>query len=255
MDNDLARLKALALAATPGPWTRSERPCGPFWHISSDHSIGGKKCPSGRQAIGSMLAENKRSDPEYAVMFESNANFVAVANPSSVLDLIAQIERLTAERAAQFPLNEQTEFDKYMSNDGEWNRAIERDSEGNYLLIEAATAWAVWQARAALPPPTAQTVPPGWSLVPIEPTEDMVVMGFSSVPDRIFDGDKYPEEYDAMSGCQQAAFRAKRCDTDVIGLGVLLAPVHRDVLSSSQIKTRAYLDLARVVVEHAAQAD
>ena len=51
----------------------------------------------------------------------------------------------------------------------------------------------------------------GWKLVPVEPTETMVIDGFESAPDRHFDGDKYPEEYDAMSGCQQSAFRARRC--------------------------------------------
>jgi hypothetical protein len=54
-------------------------------------------------------------------------------------------------------------------------------------------------------------VPAGWKAVPIEPTDDMVIDGFESAPDRGFDGDDYPQEYDAMSGCQQAAFRAKRC--------------------------------------------
>ncbi len=55
------------------------------------------------------------------------------------------------------------------------------------------------------------TVPAGYALVPIEPTEDMVIAGFESAPHRGFDGDAYPEEFDEMSGCQQAAFIAKRC--------------------------------------------
>ena len=54
-------------------------------------------------------------------------------------------------------------------------------------------------------------VPIGWRAVPIEPTDDMVIGGFESTPDRVFVGDKYPEEYEYMTGCQQAAFRAKRC--------------------------------------------
>ena len=64
-------------------------------------------------------------------------------------------------------------------------------------------------ARAALAA-TAE-VEDGWVLVPIEPTQDMIIAGFESVPDRVFDGENYPEEYDSMSGCQKAAFRAKRC--------------------------------------------
>lgn len=54
-------------------------------------------------------------------------------------------------------------------------------------------------------------LPDGWKLVPIEPTEDMIVDGFESEPDETFSDDKVWEEYDAMSGCQQAAHRAKLC--------------------------------------------
>ncbi|WP_234707644.1 hypothetical protein [Enterobacter hormaechei] len=54
-------------------------------------------------------------------------------------------------------------------------------------------------------------IPDGWVLVPVEPTEDMVVNGFESEPDESFSDEKEWEEYDAMSGCQQAAHRAKLC--------------------------------------------
>lgn len=99
MDTMIENLRTLALAATPGPWIRSDRPTGPFWHISSDYSIGGKRCISGRQAIGSVHAENKKNDPEYAAMFRSNADFIAAANPAAIIDLIAHIDSLTDELA------------------------------------------------------------------------------------------------------------------------------------------------------------
>ena len=51
----------------------------------------------------------------------------------------------------------------------------------------------------------------GWVVVPVEPTEDMIVHGFESEPDESFSDEKEWEEYDAMSGCQQAAHRAKLC--------------------------------------------
>lgn len=54
-------------------------------------------------------------------------------------------------------------------------------------------------------------IPDGWALVPIEPTEDMIVNGFESEPDESFSDEKEWEVYDAMSGCQQAAHRAKLC--------------------------------------------
>ncbi|MCK7317201.1 hypothetical protein L8P35_10855 [Enterobacter cloacae] len=54
-------------------------------------------------------------------------------------------------------------------------------------------------------------IPDGWKLVPVEPTEHMIVEGFESEPDEFFSDEEVWEEYDAMSGCQQAAHRAKLC--------------------------------------------
>ncbi|WP_225990857.1 hypothetical protein [Enterobacter hormaechei] len=54
-------------------------------------------------------------------------------------------------------------------------------------------------------------IPDGWVVVPVEPTEDMIVNGFESEPDESFSDEKEWEAYDAMSGCQQAAHRAKLC--------------------------------------------
>ncbi|MCK6932035.1 hypothetical protein [Enterobacter roggenkampii] len=56
-----------------------------------------------------------------------------------------------------------------------------------------------------------RAVPDGWVAVPIEPTEDMIVSGFESEPDESFSDEKEWEEYEAMSGCLQAAHRAKLC--------------------------------------------
>jgi len=48
-----------------------------------------------------------------------------------------------------------------------------------------------------------------WKLVPVEPTETMVINGFESVPNKCFTDEEVWEQYQEMSGCQQAAFRAK----------------------------------------------
>lgn len=53
--------------------------------------------------------------------------------------------------------------------------------------------------------------PPGWMMVPIEPTEHMIVEGFESEPDENFSDSDVWEEYQAMSGCRQAAHRANLC--------------------------------------------
>ena len=64
---------------TPGPWTKAVRLNGPWWHISSGNTIGGKECKSGRQAIASVHGESKRGSKAYAEMFEANARLIAAA--------------------------------------------------------------------------------------------------------------------------------------------------------------------------------
>ena len=54
-------------------------------------------------------------------------------------------------------------------------------------------------------------IPDGWVAVPVEPTEHMIVEGFESEPDEFFSDAELWEAYNAMSGCQQAAHRAKLC--------------------------------------------
>lgn len=54
-------------------------------------------------------------------------------------------------------------------------------------------------------------IPDGWVMVPVEPTESMIVEGFESVPHEGFSAQDVWEKYQAMSGCEQAAHRAKLC--------------------------------------------
>ena len=44
-------------------------------------------------------------------------------------------------------------------------------------------------------------IPDGWKLVPIEPTEKMVIEGFESEPDEFFSKSEVWEAYQKMSGC------------------------------------------------------
>lgn len=53
--------------------------------------------------------------------------------------------------------------------------------------------------------------PDGWVMVPKEPTEHMIVCGFESEPDKYFSDKDEWKAYKEMSGCQQAAHRAKLC--------------------------------------------
>ncbi|OAT17998.1 hypothetical protein M977_03786 [Buttiauxella gaviniae ATCC 51604] len=59
--------------------------------------------------------------------------------------------------------------------------------------------------------PPLQLVPTGWKLVPVEPTENMVVEGFESEPDSFFSDSDEWAKYEAMSGCEQAAHKARLC--------------------------------------------
>ncbi|HBA3651398.1 TPA: hypothetical protein J5F57_003536 [Escherichia coli] len=54
-------------------------------------------------------------------------------------------------------------------------------------------------------------LPDDWVAVPKEPTEDMIIAGFESEPDEHFSEPGEWAKYDAMSGCQQAAHKARLC--------------------------------------------
>lgn len=51
----------------------------------------------------------------------------------------------------------------------------------------------------------------GWKLVPVEPTEKMLIAGFESEPDEFFSKKQDWEAYQEMSGCEQAEHRARLC--------------------------------------------
>ncbi|WP_336997867.1 hypothetical protein [Leclercia sp. M50] len=56
-----------------------------------------------------------------------------------------------------------------------------------------------------------QAVPDGWVAVPVEPTEDMIIAGFEAELREEFRDPEAWEAFEAMSGCEQAALRAKWC--------------------------------------------
>lgn len=76
---------------------------------------------------------------------------------------------------------------------------------------EAYKADPLWMPIFTAPPAPVLRVPDGWKLVPIEPTEDMVIRGFESKPDQFWSTPEEWAEYEAMSGCQQAAHKATLC--------------------------------------------
>lgn len=109
LDEAVARLKAsLDAGPTLGQWTRNRQLNGPFWHISSDHTVGGEPCKSGLQAVASVHGESKRGAQAYAAMFEANADWIAAANPATIrliLDVLEVRERkpLTVQQYNAIP--------------------------------------------------------------------------------------------------------------------------------------------------------
>lgn len=110
-----------------------------------------------------------------------------------------------------------------------WEDVPEDITEDDMAL---ASAWAHGfnQCRAAMlqgADGNSPVIPDGWVLVPVEPTEDMIVNGFESEPDASFSDEKEWEAYDAMSGCQQAAHRAKLCWSAMIAASPAYKKVNR----------------------------
>ena len=73
--------------------------------------------------------------------------------------------------------------------------ALSQKSTGGHLVVDSASP----------------AISEGYALVPIDPTEHMVVCGFESAPSRSFSPEEVWEAYDEMSGCEQSAHRAKLC--------------------------------------------
>jgi hypothetical protein len=81
---DLDKIKALALAATPGPWSAIEWTCAAPTTVRAG-------------AVGITVADTTghgRNSEVCAI----DAAFIAAANPATVLELIAEVERLRAAK-------------------------------------------------------------------------------------------------------------------------------------------------------------
>lgn len=69
----------------------------------------------------------------------------------------------------------------------------------------------MWQYIQELHAANSPAIPDGWVMVPKKPTESMIIDGFESEPDKYFSDKAEWKAYQNMSGCQQAAHRAKLC--------------------------------------------
>lgn len=86
-------------------------------------------------------------------------------------------------------------FDQWLSQQ---NGKIDVDC--GCVTTEAFFHW----LRVAYEAGNSPVIPDGYALVPIVPTEDMVINGLESEPDPHFSDEKEWEEYETLSGCRQA---------------------------------------------------
>lgn len=85
---DHAELRRLAKAATPGPWTLYV----PEDYQGPDELPGyGVECAEGRAIVWGAL------EPETGCQFDRDAEFIAAANPNTILALLDEIDGLLAQ--------------------------------------------------------------------------------------------------------------------------------------------------------------
>lgn len=87
-------------------------------------------------------------------------------------------------------------------------------AEYEKVMLQAGSHLVIGIDRASGPDRTGEIrycAPPGYVMVPVEPTEKMVIEGFESEPDEFFSKSEEWDAYQEMSGCEQAAHRAKLC--------------------------------------------
>ncbi|KGC03133.1 hypothetical protein DM81_3437 [Burkholderia multivorans] len=109
-------------------------------------------------------------------------------------------------------------------------------------------AWEERARRAAASP--AASIPAGWKLVPIEPTESMVVEGFESWPDQFFSDPEVWAAYEKMTGCQKAAHKARLCYAAMLAAAPqpAQADAPAEAREPAKVDTKARMDWADSIV-------
>lgn len=201
---ELARIALVSLEAEPVGYFYADKP-GDWYQISD-----GDRVPSHRRIP---LFANPQSSPVVKLPNE----FISSEG------IVVQIEKLMAVLAVHGI--------QYERRVNACRTAMQGKAESSESLssIQTAPALDSLSNNAESPSSNSQVIPDGWVMVPVEPTEDMIVNGFESEPDESFSDEKEWEAYDAMSGCLQAAHRAKLCWAAMIAA----APDFREISNSS----------------------
>lgn len=91
-------------------------------------------------------------------------------------------------------------------------RGFKYVKDGVHYSVNYANGWNHCSAamlQGAEPVSQPYTLRDGWVAVPVEPTESMVIAGFEAELREEFRDPEAWEAFEAMSGCEQAAHRAK----------------------------------------------
>lgn len=92
-----------------------------------------------------------------------------------------------------------------------WSKFEHPFAEDDELKSFASEIYRAAMLQGAEPISQPYTLRDGWVAVPVEPTEDMVIAGFEAELREEFRDPEAWEAFEAMSGCEQAAHRAKLC--------------------------------------------
>ncbi|MBU9502880.1 hypothetical protein KTE68_22270 [Burkholderia multivorans] len=128
----------------------------------------------------------------------------------------------------------------------EYAQSIRRDDGTAFVHADAIRR--LFQDRAVASP--AASVPAGWKLVPIEPTESMVVEGFESWPDQFFSDPEAWAAYEKMTACQKAAHKARLCYAAMLAAAPQPAQADAPAVTHppAKIDTKARMDWADSIV-------
>jgi hypothetical protein len=157
---DLDTLEALARAATPGPWALEDDEVGedhaPFCHVGQVDEYDMRITV--RQSRPITERKPKVGGPRWRALAHQcliNGEFIAAANPETVLALIALARRAAPDAPAA---DERALFEAWYRESNPsisaWRCAenLGKDAEGKYFMQPIPKLWAAWQASRATHP-------------------------------------------------------------------------------------------------------
>lgn len=225
----LARIALASLEAQPvTEWTNEQ--CLEFLSIAFRHAkikgdlefddirLGVKMVNCSRAAVLQGKAELVTAHPELTVWYGSMPETNGKTNWTAMLHRKGHHpwEGITIDRS-EYPERVRYEADRMRHLIGELTDepdilAYDADAHSGYAEPVSQRDELPYDPQiAAYEKIMEQAIPDGYALVPVEPTEDMIVAGFESRPDESFSKSEEWEAYQRMSGCEQAAHRAKLC--------------------------------------------